>query len=181
MIQRQTYLTADRPCNRGISLVEMAAAIAICAVLSGIAVVMMASLFQLDQSTNHHMAQRAALRQLSTMLRKDIHQAIDCRWNADSRRLVLEHPQQQRVEYAVGDNRWVRIASRQDDRPVTTAYPLDAACRWSCQPPQAGPGALLHVDIGTPAVIGPTGSRPALQCAVVAVVGRDHQLFHDHQ
>ena len=164
--------------HRGVSLVETMIAIVIGSVLSGIAVATMASLFQLDRATSHHRAQRAAFHQISTTLRKDLHRAIDCRWNADSRRLVLLQPQQQKVEYALTMGRWVRIASEPDHRPVTTSYRLDAACQWSCQPLEAKQGTLVRIRFGTPAMSGPSGSRPALRCAVVAVVGRDHQLFH---
>jgi prepilin-type N-terminal cleavage/methylation domain-containing protein len=165
--------------RRGISLVEMVAAMAICAVLSGIAVTTMASLFQLDRATSLHRIERTALRQLSTTLRQDLHRAIDCRWNADSQRLVLLQPQQQQVEYTLKKGRWVRIASQQDQSPVTTAYRLNVACLWSCQPTEAKQGTLVHIDFGTPATNESSGSRPTLRCDVVAVVGRDHQLFHN--
>ncbi len=165
--------------RRAISLVETVAVMAICAVLSGIAVTTIASLFQLDRATSHHRIERAELRQLSTTLRKDLHRAIDCRWNADSRRLVLLQPQQQQVEYTLKKGRWVRIASQQDRNPVTTSYRLDAACQWSCQPTEAKQDTLVHLCFGTPALSGPNGSRPTMQCNVVAVVGHDHQLFHD--
>ncbi len=186
-----TPMATHGPCgNQGISLVEMVTVIAICAVLSGIAVTTLASLFQLDRSTNDHMAQRTALHQLFTRLRKDLHHAIVCQWNADSSRLVLQYPQRQQVEYAKENNRWIRSFSRQDDGQVKTSYPLDAACQWSCKPPAVKQGALVYIDINIPALTGQADSDsavrgatvrgPALRCAVVAIVGRDHQLFHDN-
>ena len=84
------------------------------------------------------------------------------------------------MEVALGESRWVRLASRPGTRPVTTPYPLDAACRWNCQPPEAEEGELVRIDLGTPASNRSDESRPALRCEVVAVVGRDHRLFHDN-
>jgi len=172
--------------RRGTTLIEITVVISLGAVLSGIAVAALASLFQQNRTTTRHVAERGELQRLAVALRQDIHRASGCQWNDDEQHLRLQFPDRPDVVYGRLVDRWVRVAGQADATSWKTAYGLDNTYQCACQPVQARQGDLVRVCFSSQldplpaAAPGGTAAHareaPSLRCEVVAVVGRDRQL-----
>jgi type II secretory pathway component PulJ len=173
---------------------EVLVVISLGAVLSGIAVAALGSLFRHDREATRHVAQRGEMQRLAATLRQDIHRATDCQWNAERQRLRLQFLERQQVVYERLEERWVRVANGADDNgaeanAVRTAYGLNQQFACTCAPAAATEGDLVRVRFGSQAggrvaaaepreEGGGARQRLALSCEVVAVVGRDRQMLH---
>ncbi len=182
---------ADR---HGSTLIEVMVVITLGAVLSGITVAAMGQLFRHDQQATRHVAQRGELQRLAATLRRDLHRASHCQYQAEGARLRLQFDQRLEVVYRRLEDRWVRIATRSDSRgadasAVRTAYGLGQEFACTCTPVQAAQGDLVHIRFGFQSVqpvaaesdnVGVrVDAKAVLSCAVIAVVGRDRMLGQD--
>lgn len=169
MMRRQA-----RRLPRGTTLVETAALVTLSAVLTGVVVASIGSLFGINQAINHSCDKQIALQQFGAMLRQDIHQATNCQLDAAEQILQLQLPQSFDIEYRIVSHRWVRMSTSGDAEPVTTAFGLDGS--FSCQGDikLVKQGALLSVSFvnSTPKSNANARDQRLTGCEISAIVGR---------
>lgn len=163
-----------RRLHRGTTLVETAALVTLSAVLTGVVVASIGSLFGINQAINHSCDKQIALQQFGDMLRQDIHQAENCHLNAAEQVLQLQLTQSLEIEYRIVSNRWVRMSTSGDAEPVTTSFGLDGSFSCEGDPKLVQQGALLSVSFvnSTPKSNANARDQRLTGCEIAAIVGR---------
>ena len=130
---------------RGYTLIEIVLVITLSAVLTGIAVAGIASLFRLDHATRGHRRGQAALAEFGWLARADVHRAVGCRWDAETGVLRLELPRGDAVEYRGQRGPWVRVAIHAGEEESPRGLAMTDAFKLECEPADAERGELVRL------------------------------------
>ncbi len=179
---RERHQNRVKTLRRGITLIETGVLMSLTAVLSGIIVTGMAAMFRYNRSTNNHQVGQTAMQQMTTTLRADIHEATRCQWNPESQTLTLELPDSRTLEYHKIKNRWVRVLTTDEAKPITTSFGLDDSFHCYCDTEEVNQGKLIRLNLMNRTLELPNESDRTvrtLRCDIVAIVGRDYFSLHD--
>lgn len=109
----------SRHCH-GFTLIETTVAIGVTTMILAVVFAAVATVLRATQSGTRHLAECAAVGRLGRMFRDDVRAAVtasaDATTNGATRRLVLELPDEQRIEYRVADGRLLIVRQRQGKR-----------------------------------------------------------------
>lgn len=160
--------------HRGTTLIETAALVTLSAVLTGVVVAAIGSLFGINQAIYHSCDKQIALQQFGAMLRQDIHQATNCQLDTAKQILKLQLPQSVDIEYRIVSNRWVRRRTSDGEKPVMTSFGLDGSFTCQRDTKLVKQGELLSLSFvnSTPKSNANARDQRLAGCEIAAIVGR---------
>lgn len=162
--------------RRGTTLIETVLLLSLSAVLTGIVVSGIAAIYRYNRSINEYSDQQLAMRRFTRTLRKDIHRAESCQWQAGDQTLVMQLAESHSLKYHKLQQRWVRSTMLKDSQPSVTSFGLDESFVCECAEQQVGLGQLIRLSFANVSGVRPQvnsqETRP-VHCEIVAEVGRD--------
>lgn len=158
--------------RRGMSLIEVSAAMTASMVLMGATLTALVALQQADRQQSTRADDRRFIALLVDRLRDDVHAATDFTWNetAGSLRMTTEAGE---VAYERAKRRWLRTGSEGSK----AAYRLPAKLRLRIEPKDGSAGDLMRIQIYSTQTSPSDEATEAVFAELTAVVGRDGKLL----
>lgn len=176
--------------RQGFTLIELLTVITLSAIITGLVITTLASLFRFDKNVNQHVETRDELRRFSATLRADLHQATSFQGNNEKLTLQIEHPDPKTVRYQVEAGHWLRFTDQQDQPTISTVYNLDESLQYRCETTTATAGDRVEISFTTTTPIETSTeastekaankkalSLPISQSTIITTLGRDYDYF----
>lgn len=168
----------------GFTLIELAVAITVAAVVAGGAVALFAGLLGLDRQGRGDLATAIARDRLAEQFRADVAAAADCK-PIDEKNpavgIVLSGPSGQTVRYVAGEGQVERLVAAGETSAPRELYRLGDETRTSFQIATGSPvlvSATIDAIVSGPRPIQPlpSGAEVRRRLSIVAVLGREQRL-----
>ena len=165
------------PPRNGLSLLEMAAVIAVNAVLVAIALSLIMTFVRADDQMATRSDRRLQLSPLMRQVRTDLRAAAAVR--VEDGELTMETPKRKLIRYRRRGDDWVRaIAANNGDGETAGVYRLPAGTKLAMTPESAAAGEVVRLEWRLPSAVELPNREPPPADELVVAVGSDGRLLH---
>jgi len=133
------------------TLIEAMVVVTVMSLIVGVALSLLVSLRNWDRTARDRNARNDQLIRLAEMLRTDIREAREVSMPSE-RTLLIEQPDNQRIEYELGDSGSCRRTKRQGEsaEPIVDSFTVGPASAWALDRNDAGAQPSLAILIARP-------------------------------
>ncbi len=159
--------------RRGLSLIEVSAAMIANMALMGFAITAIIALQRADRNQTDRADHQREIAQLVDRLHDDLHAANRLDWNENDGSLRLTMSPDGEVVYSRAGDRWRRVAADGS----SADYPRPPRLRWRVEPAQTSPGELVRIQFYAKRQSPSDEQEETIQAELAAIVGRDGRLL----